>query len=221
MQADSIFISHSFYKNVFDLQRIKEKSYYIEEAMELEGIVLKTPEIYISEAKGKKVDGLCNTCRQSISIPTEDLQNKTIKGIELYFPKGKYHSKMGGRRVQSKNKEIEIFISFTNQKDTIYPDQSLNSIKETLQVKKNGWNYYDLRQYDLDVADAERIFISIQALDDMVLGRRKIRKEDRENVIIYLSRDKRNWESIYFIDSRLFAPELDRISLAYRIHYYE
>ena len=55
----------------------------------------------------------------------------------------------------------------------------------------------------------------------MVLGRRRIKKEDRENVIIYLDRNKRDWESIYFIDSRLFAPDLDRISLAYRIHYYD
>ena len=85
LQSDSIFITHSFYKNVLDLKRIKEKTYFIEEAMELESIVLKSPEIFIKKDKGRKVDGLCSFCRESISIPTENLKNKTIKGIELYF----------------------------------------------------------------------------------------------------------------------------------------
>jgi hypothetical protein len=221
LQADSIFISHSFYRNVLDLNRIREKSYHIEEAMELESIVLKSPEIIIVEPRGRKVDGLCNFCRKSISIPTEDLKNKTLKGIELHFPRGKYSASIGGRRVESKSKKFELFISLTNQKDTIYPHQTLFSLRDTLQVKKNDWNYYDLRQYNIDVQNASRIFISIRALDDMVLGRRRIKKVDDNKVITYLDRFKYRNDSIYFIDSRLFAPDLDRISLAYKIHYYD
>lgn len=219
-QADSIFITHSFYKNVLDLNRIKGSSYYTEVAMELESVVLKSPKTLIAEARGRKRP-VRWVGRLSISFPTEKLKNKIIKGVEFYFPKGNYRSSVDGKRVTSKGKEIDLFLSFTNQKDTINPNQSFMSVKETIQVKKNGWNYYDLRQYDLEVGEAERIFISVQPLDDMVLGRRRIKKEDRENVIIYLDRNKRDWESIYFIDSRLFAPDLDRISLAYKIHYYD
>jgi hypothetical protein len=221
LQADSIFISHSFYKNVLDLNRVKGATYYIEEAMELESIVLKSPETFVRKDKGRKVDGLCSFCRQTISIPTENLKNKTIKGIELHFPKGKYHSDVGGRRVESKNKNIELTISLTNQNDTLYPNQSLRSIKDTLQVKKNGWNYYDLRHYDLDVENAEHIFISILALDDMVLGRRLIRRKDKDKVVLYyIRKDKKN-DLFYFIDSRLIYPDGERISLAYKIHYYD
>jgi len=221
LQSDSIFITHSFYKNVLDLKRIKEKTYFIEEAMELESIVLKSPEIFIKKDKGRKVDGLCSFCRESISIPTENLKNKTIKGIELYFPKGKYHSDVGGRRVESKNKNIELTISLNNQKDTLYLNQSVRFIKDTLQVKKNGWNYYDLRQYDLDVKNAEHIFISILALDDMVLGRRLIKRKDKERVVTYYVRKDNKNNSFYFIDSRLIYPDGERISLAYKIHYYD
>lgn len=219
-QADSIFISHSFYKNILDLNRVKENTYYIEEAMELESIVLKSPETFIIEAKGRKRP-VRWVGRLSISFPTENLKNKYIKGIELYFPKGQYYSSVDGKRIVSKGKEIDFFFSFTNQKDTIYPLQSAKSLNETLQVKKNGWNYYDLRKYNLNVGESERIFISVQPLDDMVLGRRRIHRNDREKVIIYLERNRKNWESTYFIDSRLFAPDLDRISLAYKIHYYD
>lgn len=219
LQADSIFIKHSFYMNFFDLNKVKGNSYHADVAIKLNDITLNRPETFIMEPRGKKVDGLCNYCRMSFSFPTGNLKNKTIKGIELHFPKGKYSSSSGGRRVDSKNKKIEFFLSFTNQIDTIYPNQSLEFIKDTLLVKKNGWNYYDLRQYNLDVGNAERIFISIKALDDMVLGRRRMRNKDRN--IIYLDRFKYRNDSIYFIDSELFNPEIDKIPLTYKIHYYD
>ena len=219
-QSDSIFIKHSFYKEIFDLNNLSQKTYYSNASLTLKDIELRTPETKITEPRGRRVDGLCNCCTKSISIPVGEMQNGTLKGIELYFPKGKYHHSIeDGRRVQSKNKKIILYLALVNKTDTVFLSSSEKLVMDTLLVKKNGWNYYDFRHRNFDFDDAEHLFISIQALDDMVIGRRRIRKNQKD--VDYLNRKYDRGRSIYFIDSRLFAPNLDKFSLAYKIHYYD
>lgn len=223
-QSDSLFLSQSFYKEVFDDSKIKDGIYQMKSSIELESITLtnKITKVFEPEGKLKKI---YNSSNQSVSFKSTGLNDKIIKGIELYFPKGKHHQDFGGYSINNKTAKFKLSIGLTNERDTISLNDT-NFFYETLEIKKNRWNYYDLRHLHIDISDFKRIFISVRRLDkEIVVGTKKLRRNQAPHLGYNYRYDRfalKADDSEYYVKAvYLDGRERDDRVLAYRLHYYD
>lgn len=223
-QSDSLFLSQSFYKEIFDDSKIKDGIYQMNSSIELESITLTNKFTKVYEPKGK-LKKIFNSSTQSVSFKSAGLNDRIIKGIELYFPKGKHHKDFGGYGVNNETAKFKLSIGLTNERDTISL-RNTTFFYETLEIKKNRWNYYDLRHLHIDISDFKRIFISVRRLDkEIVVGTKKLRRNQishlgynyRYDRFALKVEDNEYYVKAVYLDGR----ERDDRVLAYRLHYYD